>query len=358
MRKIILLIILPYLVVSYRSNAQIHPDNLLLKDFKPVSIYHTPVTEISKARFKVIDMHAHPYPENETELVEWIQTMNKAGIDKSVMLTYAHGPAFDSLINIYAAYKDRFELWCGFDYTTYQDKSFPEKAISELERCYRMGARGVGELGDKGKGLFYAKPPAYGMHPDDDRMVPLFTRCAELNMPVNIHIAEPKWMYESMDETNDGLMNAYTWRLDNQEGIKDHGEMMAILDRTLTKNKATTFVACHLANSCYNLDIVGKLLDDHPNLYIDIAARYAEFAPIPRTSRLFFEKYQDRIVYGTDMGTQYSMYQTTFRILESADEHFYDHDRFSYHWPLYGLDLDDAVLEKIYHKNAERIVGK
>jgi len=50
------------------------------------------------------------------------------------------------------------------------------------------------------------------------------------------------------------------------------------------------------------------------------------------------------------------MYQTTFRILESADEHFYEWDRFSYHWPLYGLDLNDNVLKKVYRNNALNIL--
>jgi predicted TIM-barrel fold metal-dependent hydrolase len=100
------------------------------------------------------------------------------------------------------------------------------------------------------------------------------------------------------------------------------------------------------------------MLDKYPNFYIDIGARFGELAPIPRTARVFFEKYQDRILYGTDMGFSLDMYRITFRILETADEHFYDHSRFSYHWPLYGIDLPEQVLEKVYHKNALRIISK
>ena len=331
---------------------------ILLKDYLPVSIYETPATDIKKARFNVIDMHSHSYPNSETELDDWIITMDKAGIKKTIILTYAYGDKFDSLVSVYSRHKDRFELWCGFDYSTYNDKDFPEKAVKELERCYKNGARGIGELGDKGKGLFYCQPSAWGMHPDDERMVPLFAKCAELKLPVNIHVAEPKWMYEKMDASNDGMMNAFTWRLDNREGIVDHSGMISILDNTLKKNPNTTFVACHLANCCYNLKMIGELIDKHPNLFIDISARFAEFAPIPRNAKNFFLKYQDRIVYGTDMGTDYSMYQITFRILETADEHFYDHSHFSYHWPLYGLDLPDEVLEKVYHDNAEKILDR
>ena len=99
------------------------------------------------------------------------------------------------------------------------------------------------------------------------------------------------------------------------------------------------------------------MLDDNPNLNIDIAARFSELAPIPIAAREFITKYQNRIVYGTDQGYNLSMYRTTFRILETADEHFYAHDYDNYHWPLYGLNLSDDVLKKVYHDNAEKILS-
>ena len=343
------------LLISIQTLAQKNPDEILLKDFRPESIYMVQISEVKKAAYPVIDMHSHAYARTEEQLDQWVQNMDKAGIEKSIILSYAYGDRFDSLVNAYSKYKGRFELWCGFDYSGYDQPGFPDNAIKELERCYKAGAKGVGELGDKGKGLFYCRPSALGMHSDDDRMIALFAKCAELNLPINIHLAEPKWMYEKMDETNDGLMNAFNWRLDNQEGIVDHAGMMRILDNTLRKNPKTTFIASHLANCCYDLSIVGNLMDKYPNLYIDIGARYGEFSPIPRTASAFFIKYRDRIVYGTDMGFNLDMYQSTFRILETADEHFYD-QRFGYHWPLYGLDLPKEVLENIYRKNAIQIM--
>jgi predicted TIM-barrel fold metal-dependent hydrolase len=102
--------------------------------------------------------------------------------------------------------------------------------------------------------------------------------------------------------------------------------------------------------------MLGGLFDKYPNLYADIAARYGEIAPIPRFVHDFMEKYADRIVYGTDMGPANSMYQTTFRILETSDDHFYEHELFGYHWPLYGLALSDATLKKIYGDNAKKIL--
>jgi predicted TIM-barrel fold metal-dependent hydrolase len=338
-------------------NAQTDPQQLLFKDFKPKSIYKIPRTQIEKAKFSVIDLHSHAYARGEQNIEQWIKNMDQVGIEKSVILSKETGSKFDSIYALYAKkYPDRFEVWCGFDYSGYDKEGFGPAAVAELERCYRNGARGVGELGDKGKGLFYCDTKAWGMHLDDPRMDPLLEKCAELNMPVNIHVAEPIWMYEPMDSTNDGLMNAYKWRLDNKPGIVDHNGMIDILERAVKRHPNTTFIACHYANCSYDLSKLGRLFDTYPNLYADIGARYAEAAPIPRFVRKFFTKYQDRLVYGTDMGYNTEMYRTTFRILESWDEHFYAPGQFGYHWSLNGFGLDDTVLKKVYRENALKIM--
>ncbi len=351
-----LLVIYVLLYGSARGFAQTTPENLLLKNYRPVTIYNIPRTEIKKAKHPVIDMHSHPYAKNVAQIDQWVKTMNAVGVDKTIILSKTIGAQFDSIYQAYTGrYPGRFDVWCGFDYNGFDQPGFGPEAVAELQRCFDVGARGVGELGDKGRGLFYCETKAWGMHLDDPRMDPLLEKCAELNMPVNIHVAEPIWMYQKMDSTNDGLMNAYNWRLDNQPGIVDHDGMIKILENAVKKHPGTTFIACHFANCSYELNILGGLLDKYPNLYADIAARYAETSPIPRFTSKFIKKYQDRLVYGTDMGITKEMYQITFRILESADEHFYELEQFGYHWSLYGLDLDDAVLEKLYNINAEKL---
>lgn len=341
------------------GNAQ-NVTDLLLKDYRPKSIYVIPVTEIRKARYPVIDMHAHPYAKTKEQLQGWVHTMDSLGIQKSLILTYATGNRFDSLYEAYSAYGDRFEMWCGFDYTGNSEPGWIERAVKELERCHRVGAKGVGELGDKGLGELYSDPtPGYGIHIDDPRIKPLLKKCAELKMPVSIHVAEPYWMYEAMDSTNDGLMNAYRWRIDKTKaGLLAHADLVHSLENAVRENPQTRFIACHLANCEYNLGILGRLLDKYPNLYADIAARFGEIAPIPRYMRTFFRDHQDKIVYGTDMGLSPHMYALTFRILETYDEHFYAHDLIDYHWPLHGFGLEDTVLEKVYRLNALKILDR
>jgi predicted TIM-barrel fold metal-dependent hydrolase len=334
-------------------------NDLKLKDFHPVSIYKTPKTKIEKAKYPVIDFHSHDYPKTGEQIDEWVKTMNEVGVARSVILSYSTGAKFDSVVEKYQRYKDRFEIWCGFDYTGYEKPGWQQHAVEELERCYRKGARGVGELGDKGLGEFYSKPTAgWGLHIDDPQMKPLLEKCAELHMPVSIHVAEDAWMYATADSTNDGLMNAATWKVDmSKKGILDHDQLVTTLENAIRNNPNTIFIACHLANCCSDLSKLAKLFDAYPNLYADIAARYGEIAPIPRYVHDFIEKYSSRIVYGTDMGISKMMYITTFHILETADEHFYQQDLFNYHWPLYGLSLTDETLKKIYSENGKKISG-
>jgi uncharacterized protein len=340
--------------------AQTPPSEIKLKDYRPQSIYKIAVSKIQKAKYPAIDIHSHPYARTKAALAEWVKNMDIAGVEKSIIMTMTSGPAFDSIYALYAPYGNRFELWCGFDYTGYQKPGWSEKAVKELERCYRLGARGVGELGDKGSGEVFSDPtPANGMHVDDKRMKPLFQKCGQLKIPVAIHVAEPYWMYLPMDSTNDGLMNAHEWRIDlTKEGILNHGQLISTLENTVKENPKTTFIACHLANCEYDLSILGRLFDKYPNLYSEFGARYGETAPIPKYMNAFSEKYQDRLLYGTDMGYNLSMYATTFRILESSDEHFYATELFNYHWPLYGFGLKDQILKKVYRDNALKILHK
>jgi len=345
-----------YLFISVTSSGQ-DVNNLKLKDYRPVSIYKVPVTNVSKAKYPAIDMHTHVYARNDQAIEQWIKAMDACGIKKSIVFTGATGARFDSIYNMYAKYGNRFELWCGFDYNGYDKPGYGPEAVKELERCVKKGAKGAGEIMFKGKGV---PPNTLGrtmMLPDDPRVGLLFDKCAELGIPVNIHISEDKWMYEKIDSTNDGLMNAATWQVKREYGSKSHEEMLDLFEKTLKNHPKTTFVAAHLVNCCADLTVLGNFFDKYPNLFADISARYGEIAPIPKFVREFIEKYQDRIVYGTDMTFSEKVYRVTFRILESADEHFYETDLFGYHWPLYGLALSDKALKKLYQDNALKILN-
>jgi uncharacterized protein len=342
------------------------PETFRINEYRPKSVFNTTQTIVSSAKFPVIDVHAHAW-DLTCNISEWLHRMDAANIEKTVVLTFETGEKFDAIYSQYKKFGSRFSLWCGFDYTGYDnDAQWTDNAIRELRRCKQIGAQGVGELGDKGLGEYYSSPvQGIGMHLNDARMDPLLSECAQLGMPVSIHVADPIWMYLPMDVHNDGMMNAYNWRIQMKEGMLNHGELLKTLEHALQKHSDTIFIACHFANCTHDLQIFGNMLDKYSNLYGDISSRLKEIATVPRYAAAFIEKYQDRLVFGSDVGydvtrpMKYStdIYEISFRLLETADEHIYMHDLFKYHWPLYGLQLSDAVLKKLYSENARKVLG-
>ena len=336
------------------SVAPTGPDEILLKEYAPRSLFNLPQTRVEKARYPVIDVHSHNYAPTDADVDRWVTTMDQVGLEKTLILSGNVGQKFDQVATKFGRFPGRFEIWCGLDYANFDQPGYGSAAIGELVRCHNAGARGVGELSDKGRGLGSATN-TFGMHLDDPRLDPILEKCADLNMPINIHVGEDLWMYEPMDASNDGLMNAWTWRIRHGPGILEHEQVVDSLERAVKKHPRTTFIACHLANCCTDLNRLGTMLDRYPNLYADIGARFAELSPIPRTVAAFFSRYQDRLLYGTDMDPNPEMYRVTFRLLETADEHFYPAYFRKYHWPMHAFNLPDNVLKKIYRDNAVKL---
>jgi uncharacterized protein len=132
-------------------------------------------------------------------------------------MTQSHGSEFDSIYKMYSKYPDRFIVFCGLDYSGYDNPGYEPAEAMELERCVKAGARGVGKLMFKGK-----SPEGRIMLPDDPRLDMLNEKCAGLKIPVNLHISEDKWMYEKMDSANDGMMTASKWQIRNDDDSKTH----------------------------------------------------------------------------------------------------------------------------------------
>jgi uncharacterized protein len=155
-------------------------NDILLKNYRPVSIYHTPITEVAKAAYPVIDMHSHDYAPTPEEITQWVATTDEVGVKKTVILTCSTGIGFDSIVARYDKYPDRFLFYCGFDCSGFGKPGWSRQAIAELQRCYEKGARGVGELGDKGDGELYSKPtPGVGIHIDNPTLKPLARQYAQ-----------------------------------------------------------------------------------------------------------------------------------------------------------------------------------
>ena len=336
-------------------------DAVLLKDYAPRSSVVGQETFIPKARFPVIDAHVHNYAARtdgknpKKALAEWVSTQRDAGITKSVVLTSATGKDFDELAAMYLDYfPDQFQLYCGLDKNGIDNPDYAERVVAELERCYKKGARGVGELSDKGFGLTRDKNLAADkrLHPNDPRLDPFWRKCADLNMPVNIHIADhpSSWQPPDVFQERTPVFQQFNKHADNGLSFED---LIRSLPRLLAKHPKTTFIACHLANLGHDLTRLEKTLDQFPNLYLDISARDYEVGRQPRRAAKFLAKYSTRVLFGTDMGMDEGMYQNWWRLLESADEYMEGR----VWWRYYGLELPDSVLQALYHDNAKKIMN-
>jgi predicted TIM-barrel fold metal-dependent hydrolase len=335
-------------------------DAVLLKDYQPDSSLVVPEHHVPAARHPTIDVHSHAYVETPEEIRAWVQRMDEVGVEVSVILTDwgdTTGPELDRLVDLFVKpYPTRFQVYCGLDTTDSDKPDFPKRAVAELERCYRKGARGVGELVDKGSGLAGRQallPPEKRLHPDDPRLDLVWQKCAELHLPVNLHIADHPSAWRPPDEHQERLPAYQRW---NQYGrpSPSHAELLAIRDRLLARHPKTTFIACHLSNEGHDLGSLGKALDRFPNLYLDTSARDYELGRQPRTAAKFLAQYNDRVLFGTDLPIgRKSMYESWWRLFETADE-FMPGPNW---WRHYGLELPERVLEPLYRASARRIMN-
>jgi len=346
-------------------------DSVLVKDWTPDSSLVVPATTVSKARFPAIDVHVHvgitgtghnggDTPES---LAAWVKIMDEAGVEKIIVLTEAIGAEFDRLADLYQKnYPDRFQLWCGLDVRDFDKPDYPQRAAAELERCYRKGARGVGELSDKGWGIMggmaaaFSDPPRLPrerrLHLDDPRLDLFWKKCAELKIAVNLHVADHPSAWRAPDNHQERLPKSQIY---NQYGtdVPSYDELIGRRDRLLARHPDTIFVACHMSNQGNDLPRLSIALDRFRNLYLDLSARDYEIGRQPRTAAKFLEKYRDRVLFGSDVDPGADMYRAWWRLLESPDEYMPGPNW----WRLYGVDLPEPVLEGVYRGNARRILN-
>ena len=330
-------------------------DSMLLKDYAPKTSIVTPQTAVPKAKYPAIDVHTHVLARTPEEVADWVKTMDEVGIETSVVLTSATGENFDKLADLYLMkYPARFQLYCGLLTSDMDKPDYPARAAAELERCYKKGARGVGELSDKGSGFGRSAnlPRDKRLHPDDRRLDAFWNKCAELKLPINIHVADHPSCWKPLDVYQERTPDYQHF---NQYGkdIPSYEELLAIRNRTLARHPKTTFVACHLGNQGNDLAALSKVLDTYPNLFLDISARDYEVGRTPRAAAKFLLKYRNRIMFGTDMGREKRMFRAWWQLFETADE--YMPGRVS--WRYYGLELPAPVLESLYRGTAKKVMN-
>ncbi len=337
---------------------------ILLKDFHPQTALHAAAHEIQRAKFPVIDVHNHTNDArgigDRVDPKEMVERMDRLNVKTVVILTGGWGSDLQKILDtMVQPYPGRFLVMTQIDWSKIDDPNFSQLMVRQLDDSVARGARGLKILKELGLGV---RDKSGKLIPvDDTRLDPVWEECGRLGIPVFIHVADPEAFFHPIDAANERyeeLIEHPDWSFYGPQ-FPSLQELMAQRDRMFAKHPHTTFAALHFGSWPENLDFVEQTLEKFPNVMIETGAREGELGRQPRRVRQLILKYPDRIMFGTDEGASEEMYRNYFRWLETDDEYFpYAQYPAQGRWMIYGLGLPDEVLEKVYHRNAERLFGQ
>jgi predicted TIM-barrel fold metal-dependent hydrolase len=345
-------------------------NDLLLNEFQPHPRLFVRHTEVKKPRFPVIDAHNHlaePFGGgwDKRPVAEVLAILDMADVQVYIDLDGGWGEAIlnQHLDHFKAAAPDRFVIFGGVDWSKWAEHGnhFGEWAAERLRTQARRGAQGLKIW--KPFGLHVRDQDGVLVTVDDRRLDPLWATAGELGLPVMIHVADPVAFFDPLNSNNERWEELHA-HPDWQFPSPPFPGFMTIMEgfaNLVTNHPETVFIGAHVGCFSENLAWVGQLLDRCPNFYVDISARISELGRQPYTARRFFLRYADRILFGTDAGPNLDYYRLVYHFLETDDEYFnYDLSPTpgQGRWHIYGLHLPDDVLEKVYHRNAARIILK
>ncbi|MCM2257624.1 MAG: amidohydrolase [Vicinamibacteria bacterium] len=311
-----------------------------------------------RAKFPVVDVHSHhATPIAPERLAAVVKAMDQLNLRVLVNLSGGWGAKLrQGLAAIRnSPYPDRMVLFANVDFSGGVGPGFGQKAAAQLEADIRAGALGLKIF--KELGLRVQKTDGTRLHLDDGELDPIWATCGRLGVPVLIHTAEPAPFFDPIDFGNERWLEQalFADRRYQDPKFPRFEELIAERDRMFERHPKTTFIGAHMLYHSNDLARLGRLLDRLPNVYPELAAVLAEYGRQPRAARAFFVKYQDRILFGKD-SFQADEFPYYWRTLETADEYFDYYRDYHAFWKLYGLDLPDEVLKKIYYENALRLV--
>ena len=364
------------------SKEKVASTKLALEDYIPKSMLHVPETKVPRARFPVIDFHTHlswsarrgrvTAVHNNATTEEVLPVMDRKNVRMMVNLTGGYGSVLEQTINYWQKpHPDRFIVFTEPWFEKIREPNYPQFQADQIERAQALGARGLKLL--KTLGLYLREQVTTGplVKIDDRRFDPMWEAAGAHKMPVAIHTSDPEAFFLPTDRFNERFeeLNAHPdWSFRGKD-FPSNLELQEARNRVVARHPKTQFVVLHVGDS-ENLAYMAELLDRFPNMHVEIGARIGELGRQPRTSRKFFDKYQDRILFGTDAVPRgddtpqqifgEALYEIYYRFLETEDEYF-DYAPAPKppqgRWRIYGIGLPESILRKVYHENAARLLG-
>lgn len=350
------------------------PPELTIGQFTPhpQAVLHT--TNLTHARFPVVDVHSHfglRLKHDRQQLAGFVELMDRNQIAVCVSLDGLLG---DQLVQhteyLWAQHRERFVIFVHLDWQGRGGKDdpaswdcnqsdFARRTVIQLEAAHQRGISGLKVF--KSLGLQYRQADGKLIAVDDPRFDPIWSACGRLGLPVLIHTADPSAFFEPLTPSNERyeeLSRHPDWHFP-PDRFPSRAELHAARERLFERHRQTTFIAAHFGNDAEDLSETARILESHPNVVVDFASRISELGRQPYSAREFFLKYADRILFATDGPWPEQRYHYYWRFLETRDEYFpYSEKEIPPQglWRIYGIYLPDQVLEQIYHQNAARII--
>jgi len=325
--------------------------------YDPPSTLVVPEHHVTRAKFPFIDVHSHQWRMDTQNLDGLVAAMDSLNLAVLVNLSGRGGAKLKAMVDNARrqGYENRIVVFTNIEIRSIDEPDWVEETLKQLEFDVQNGARGLKIY--KSQGMFHKDKNGNRIRINDPRLDPIWAKCGELGIPVLIHTADPKPFWQPHDENNERWLELKLRprrkRADDDPAPWD--TLIAEQHDIFRKHPNTTFINAHMGWFANDLGRLGQLLDSFPNMYVEIGAVIAELGRQPRMANRFFEKYQDRVLFGKDAWNPVE-YHTYFRVLETDDEYFPYYKRYHAFWKMYGLDLPDPILRKLYYKNALRII--
>lgn len=358
-----------FFLIALTTCAQNPSENITqplgFEEYDPVSTLKVEEHKVTKAKFPFIDVHNHQYSMSSQDLAKLVADMDKLNMGVMVNLSgrgwsqqWEEGTTTikGALENVKKNYPKRFMIFTNPELKGIGTAGYGERAAKQIEDDVKAGAVGMKvykSLGFSGIKDTDGKRVAVS----DPRLDPIWAKCGELGIPVIIHTADPKSFWDPLDRYNERWLELKTHagrKRSNTDPVP-FDSLMKEQHAVFKRHPKTTFINAHMGWYPNDLKKLDSLMTAFPNMYVEIGAVIAELGRQPRAARKFFEKWQDKILFGKDSWVP-SEYATYFRVLETEDEYFPYHKKYHAFWRMYGMGLPDEILKKVYYKNALRII--
>jgi len=330
-------------------------------DYRPKSTLVTPEHPVPKAKYPAVDVHGHiagNLASAET-LAAFVAKLDSIGVGVFISADETSGAPLQQRIDLVrnSPYKDRVRFFTGLPVRgNGVGPGWAEKAVAQLEADVKAGAVGVGEV-SKGFGMTARKADGSRLAVDEPMLDPFWAACARLGIPAFIHTAEPPEFFNEPDMHNERWLelSLFADRRNYQPEKVKFEQLMTERNNLFRKHPKTKFIAAHFGWHAHDLARAAKMLDEFPNVYVELGAVLYDLGRQPRGAHDFFVKYQDRILFGKDT-FEPEEYPYYWRVFETRDEYFDYYRDYHAFWKMYGMELPDAVLRKIYYENAMKLI--